>query len=151
MGFFIVVTVEHQTLHSINRLGSVFLVGHELGFYIPEDDILHSRRRENVKPYTAEELFVVVFSMWSIRRLFKKNQLMFAISRECGLYWVSYDRDVTRKLRAVTQQQLVQTNRGKLVCAAVNCKSAYISGRVLVTCPSDFLVSHKSSYPVSIN
>jgi hypothetical protein len=23
----------------------------ELGFYIPEDDILHSHRRENLKPY----------------------------------------------------------------------------------------------------
>jgi hypothetical protein len=26
-------------------------VKYELGFYIPEDDILHSRRRENTKPY----------------------------------------------------------------------------------------------------
>jgi hypothetical protein len=28
-------------------------VKYELGFYIPEDDILHSRRRENLKYYTA--------------------------------------------------------------------------------------------------
>jgi hypothetical protein len=27
-------------------------VKYELGFYIPEDDILHSRRRENLKSYT---------------------------------------------------------------------------------------------------
>jgi hypothetical protein len=26
-------------------------VRHELGFYIPEDGILHSYRRENLKPY----------------------------------------------------------------------------------------------------
>jgi hypothetical protein len=26
-------------------------VKHELGFYIPEDDILHSHRRENLKSY----------------------------------------------------------------------------------------------------
>jgi hypothetical protein len=26
---------------------------YELGFYIPEDDILHSNRRENLKSYMA--------------------------------------------------------------------------------------------------
>jgi hypothetical protein len=26
---------------------------YELGFYIPEDDILHSHCRENLKPYMA--------------------------------------------------------------------------------------------------
>jgi hypothetical protein len=29
----------------------VFPVRYELGFYIPEDDILHSHRRENVRSY----------------------------------------------------------------------------------------------------
>jgi hypothetical protein len=28
-------------------------VKYELGFYIPEDDILHSDRRENLKSYTG--------------------------------------------------------------------------------------------------
>jgi hypothetical protein len=28
-------------------------VKYELGFYIPEDDILHSHRLENLKPYMA--------------------------------------------------------------------------------------------------
>jgi hypothetical protein len=28
-------------------------VKYELGFYIPEDDILHSTRLENLKSYTA--------------------------------------------------------------------------------------------------
>jgi hypothetical protein len=28
-------------------------VWYELGFYIPEDDILHSDRRENLKSYIA--------------------------------------------------------------------------------------------------
>jgi hypothetical protein len=28
-------------------------VKYELGFYIPDDDILHSDRRENLKSYTA--------------------------------------------------------------------------------------------------
>jgi hypothetical protein len=32
-------------------------VRYELGVYIPEDDILHSQRRENVKSYTP--------SLWS--------------------------------------------------------------------------------------
>jgi hypothetical protein len=45
-------------LHSINRLGSVTdrnvsPVKYELGFYIPEDDILHSHRRENLKSFIA--------------------------------------------------------------------------------------------------
>jgi hypothetical protein len=28
-------------------------VGYELGFYIPEDDILHSHLRENLKSYVG--------------------------------------------------------------------------------------------------
>jgi hypothetical protein len=28
-------------------------VKYELGFYIPDEDILHSHRRENLKSYTA--------------------------------------------------------------------------------------------------
>jgi hypothetical protein len=31
----------------------VFLVRYELSLYIPEDDILHSHRRENLKSYIA--------------------------------------------------------------------------------------------------
>jgi hypothetical protein len=31
----------------------VFPVKYELGFYFPEDDILHSHRRENLKSYIA--------------------------------------------------------------------------------------------------
>jgi hypothetical protein len=31
----------------------VYPVRYELGFYIPEDGILHSRRRENLKSYIA--------------------------------------------------------------------------------------------------
>jgi hypothetical protein len=31
----------------------MFPVRDEVGFYIPEDDILHSRRRENLKSYIA--------------------------------------------------------------------------------------------------
>jgi hypothetical protein len=29
-------------------------VKYELGFYIPEDDILHSHRRENLKSYVSD-------------------------------------------------------------------------------------------------
>jgi hypothetical protein len=34
----------------------VFSVRYKLGFYIPEDDILHSHRRENLKFYNVESL-----------------------------------------------------------------------------------------------
>jgi hypothetical protein len=33
---------------------NVFPVRYELGFYIPEDDILHSHRRENLKSYNGK-------------------------------------------------------------------------------------------------
>jgi hypothetical protein len=33
----------------------VSCVRYELGFYIPEDDILHSHRRENLKSYINQE------------------------------------------------------------------------------------------------
>jgi hypothetical protein len=32
-------------------------VKYELGFYIPEDDVLHSHRRENLKPYMLQDEF----------------------------------------------------------------------------------------------
>jgi hypothetical protein len=35
-------------------------VKYELGFYIPEDDILHSRRREHLNSYNAFELILVI-------------------------------------------------------------------------------------------
>jgi hypothetical protein len=31
-------------------------VRYEVGFYIPEDDILHSHRRENLKSYSINRL-----------------------------------------------------------------------------------------------
>jgi hypothetical protein len=34
----------------------VYPVKYELGFYIPEDDILHSDRRENLKSYYLTRL-----------------------------------------------------------------------------------------------
>jgi hypothetical protein len=38
-------------------------VKYKLGFYIPEDDILHSHRRENLKSYTAHFLTSYLFSL----------------------------------------------------------------------------------------
>jgi hypothetical protein len=35
-------------------------VKYELSFYIPEDDILHSDRRENLKPHTSITLLLEV-------------------------------------------------------------------------------------------
>jgi hypothetical protein len=34
-------------------------VKYELGFYIPEDDVLHSHRRENLKSYSERSLAMV--------------------------------------------------------------------------------------------
>jgi hypothetical protein len=36
-------------------------VGYELGFYIPEDDILHSHRRENLESY-------IVLTDWAMEQ-----------------------------------------------------------------------------------
>jgi hypothetical protein len=38
----------------------VFPVRYELGFHIPEDDILHSHRRENVRSYISKGRFSVL-------------------------------------------------------------------------------------------
>jgi hypothetical protein len=51
----------------MKRLGSVaennvFSMRYELGVYIPEDGILHSHRRENLKSY-------IILSGWSIAEL----------------------------------------------------------------------------------
>jgi hypothetical protein len=39
-------------------------VKYELGFYIPEDDILHSRHRENLKSYIAIPLLCACAMLW---------------------------------------------------------------------------------------
>jgi hypothetical protein len=38
-------------------------VRYELGFYIPEDDILHSHRRENLKSYMNTIKFIFVINI----------------------------------------------------------------------------------------
>jgi hypothetical protein len=37
-----------------------------MGFYIPEDDVLHSYRRENLKSYEVKDywIFVLLFIFW---------------------------------------------------------------------------------------
>jgi hypothetical protein len=52
----------------------VSAVKYELGFYIPEDDILHNHRRENLKSYIEDVMFMSVVSLLkdSIRLNLKK-------------------------------------------------------------------------------
>jgi hypothetical protein len=50
-------------------------VKYELGFYIPEDDIRHSHRRENLKSY-------IEFTGWSLER--RRN--VFPVRYELGFY-----------------------------------------------------------------
>jgi hypothetical protein len=40
----------------------MFLMRYELGFHIPEDDILHSHIRENLKSYKIKLVFQYLFS-----------------------------------------------------------------------------------------
>jgi hypothetical protein len=53
----------------------MFPVNYELGFYIPEDGILHSRRRENLKYYIA-------LNGWTVNR----KPYMFPMRYELGFY-----------------------------------------------------------------
>jgi hypothetical protein len=50
-------------------------VKYELGFYIPEDDILHSHRRENLKSYIA-------LTGWTLQR--RRNVSL--LKYELGFY-----------------------------------------------------------------
>jgi hypothetical protein len=50
LGFYI---PEDGILHSHRRENLTSPVKYELSFYIPEDGILHSHRRENLKSYIA--------------------------------------------------------------------------------------------------
>jgi hypothetical protein len=43
-------------------------VNYEFGFYIPEDDILHSHRRENLKSYIPVDPLICLYTVtrrWS--------------------------------------------------------------------------------------
>jgi hypothetical protein len=48
-------------------------VKYELGFYIPEDAILHSRRRENLKSYTLLNNY--------------NTKHVFAVASKNGVFW----------------------------------------------------------------
>jgi hypothetical protein len=50
-------------------------VKYELGFYIPEDDILHSHRRKNFKSYMS-------LTCWALKR--RRN--VFPVRYEMGFY-----------------------------------------------------------------
>jgi hypothetical protein len=50
-------------------------VKYELGFYIPEDDILHSHRRENLKSYIA-------LTGWTLQH--RRN--VYPVKYELGFY-----------------------------------------------------------------
>jgi hypothetical protein len=42
-------------------------VKYELGFYIPEDDILHSHRRENIKSYNLYGFYLYDIILITVR------------------------------------------------------------------------------------
>jgi hypothetical protein len=56
---FTAVKASNHTWHipwALSRRSNVFPVRYELGFCIPEDGILHSRRRENLESYNMDLL-----------------------------------------------------------------------------------------------
>jgi hypothetical protein len=65
----------------------VFPVKYELGFYVPEDDILHSHRRENLKSYRA-------FTGWTL--YWRPN--VSPVKYELGLYILEDDNEECRLL-----------------------------------------------------
>jgi hypothetical protein len=48
-------------------------VKYEIGFYMPEDDILHSYRCENLKSYMLHILIVILISLIHTLRSIIKN------------------------------------------------------------------------------
>jgi hypothetical protein len=64
-------------------------VRYGLGFYIPEDDILHSHRRENLKSYSFSLLFRLQLS--TITSLSSIGQLTFEIGTHFDLCAVGID------------------------------------------------------------
>jgi hypothetical protein len=59
-------------------------VRYEPGFYIPEDGILHSHRRENLKSYIFSELCNICpgLGISSVSELY--GQRLFSIPQECN-------------------------------------------------------------------
>jgi hypothetical protein len=55
-------------------------VKYELGFYIPEDDILHSHRRENLKPPNVVTSNTFLFHFWKGLKIIIKLLLLVIIS-----------------------------------------------------------------------
>jgi hypothetical protein len=67
-------------------------VKYEQGFYIPEDDILHSHRRENLKSYIA----LTGWALWRRGKMFPvkyeqnfyiKFDVFTAVTTKNGVFW----------------------------------------------------------------
>jgi hypothetical protein len=80
--------MKPQILHSVNRLGSLAdmsLRRYELGFYIPEDDILHSYRCEHFRSYRSYQILdpaelcsgEVMCLLWSTKWVFISQKTAF--------------------------------------------------------------------------
>jgi hypothetical protein len=65
----------------------VLSVRYERGFYIPEDDILHSHRRENLKSYIVNEVLEASVSYVSSNK--GTNQCISVPSSNYTLMWKS--------------------------------------------------------------
>jgi hypothetical protein len=63
----------------------MFSVRNELGFYIPEDGILHIHRRENLKAYRA----LTDWALYRIRNLFPVRYELGSYIPEDGIFVVT--------------------------------------------------------------
>jgi hypothetical protein len=70
-------------------------VKYELGFYIPEDDILHRHRRENLKSYRQNEV---------------ARERLLAKQSSFGYFLLDYERQITIWLYRRYQLQLITIN-----------------------------------------
>jgi hypothetical protein len=77
-------------------------VKYELGFYIPEDDILHSHRRENLQSYIA----LTGWTLWRRRNVSPvKYELGFYIPEDTILH--SHRRENLKSYKAIPVTDLL--------------------------------------------
>jgi hypothetical protein len=76
---------------------------YDLGFYIPEDGILHSNRRENFKSYIEVTCLRLVCNVSDESDKTSKGMLLWAITRYCIIF---------REMRKSVSRETAQERRG---------------------------------------
>jgi hypothetical protein len=90
----------------------VYPVKYEQGFYIPEDDILHSHRCEILKSYFTSNVFrlltvVEFFESYNIKQIFLVSRMYIGVYQHSLVVYMSTDHNILQCREGDASQKLM--------------------------------------------